>query len=30
MTGISKSTLQRIKKKYIAGKYDCYDDSEML
>ena len=30
MTGISKSTLQRIKKKYSAGKYDCYDDSEML
>ena len=26
MTGISKSTLQRIKKKYDARKFDCYDE----
>ena len=30
MTGISKSTLQRIKKKYDARKFDCYDEQEML
>ncbi|MBQ5682633.1 MAG: recombinase family protein, partial [Peptococcaceae bacterium] len=30
MTGISKSTLQRLKKKYNAGLYDCYDGAEML
>ena len=30
MTGISKSTLQRIKKKYDALKFDCYDEQEML
>ena len=30
MTGISKSTLQRIKKKYDARKCDCYDEQEML
>ena len=30
MTGISKSTLQRIKKKYEAGKIHCYDEKEMI
>ena len=30
MTGISKSKLQRIKKKYDARKFDCYDEQEML
>ena len=30
MTGISKSTLQRIKKKYDARKFHCYDEQEML
>lgn len=30
MTGISKSTLQRIKKKYEAGKFHCYDETEMV
>lgn len=30
MTGISKSTLQRIKKKYVTGKFDCYDETEMV
>ena len=30
MTGISKSTLQRWKKKGPAGKYDCYEGGEML
>lgn len=30
MTGISKSTLQRLKKKYKDGLYDCYDGAEML
>lgn len=30
MTGISKSTLQRLKKKYKDGLYDCYNGAEML
>lgn len=30
MTGISKSTLQRMKKKVKDGLYNCYDESEML
>ena len=30
MTGISKSTLQRIKKKHTSGKFNCYKESEML
>ncbi len=30
MTGISKSTLQRIRKKYVTGKYDCYGETEMV
>ena len=30
MTGISKSTLQRLKKKYKASLCDCYDGTEML
>ena len=30
MTGISKSTLQRLKKKYNAGLGDCYNKAEML
>lgn len=30
MTGISKSTLQRIKKRYVAGKFNCYDETEMV
>lgn len=30
MTGISKSTLQRIKKKYVAGKFYCYGKTEMV
>ena len=30
MTGISKSTLQRLKKKYNAGLGDCYNKTEML
>lgn len=30
LTGISKSTLQRVKKRYEEGKFDCYDDTEMI
>ncbi|MBR5320116.1 MAG: recombinase family protein [Peptococcaceae bacterium] len=30
MTGISKSTLQRLKKKYSMGMYDCYGDIKMI
>ena len=30
MTGISKSTLQRLKKKYSLGMYDCYKDIKMV
>lgn len=30
MTGISKSTLQRTKKKYLAGKFDCDNEAEMV
>ena len=30
MTGISKSTLQRMKKKVKAGLYNCYDSEEMI
>ncbi len=30
ITGISKSTLQRIKKRYEEGKFDCYDETEMI
>ena len=30
MTGISKSTLKRIKKKYESRKFDCYVEKEML
>lgn len=30
LTGISKSTLQRVKKRYEEGKFDCYDETEMI
>ncbi len=30
ITGISKSTLQRVKKRYEEGKFDCYDETEMI
>ena len=30
ITGISKSTLQRLKKKYSMGMYDCYGDIKMI
>lgn len=30
MTGISKSTLQRMKKRYEAAKIDCYDETEVV
>ena len=30
LTGISKSTLQRVKNRYEEGKFDCYDETEMI
>ena len=30
ITGISKSTLQRVKNRYEEGKFDCYDETEMI